>query len=619
MHWKLFAAGLLLCGTLLGSDGQHMRWLSAQRDLLRTVSSVGNGQESGQVATVAINPSVASPASGEAFAALEISGGPASPSPPGPAGTAAINPSVVSPASGEANRGAALGGPASPSPPAETATAHETHESNCPELSAAFHWGWQAACTAWKQHDETCALFNASEMSRNASLFLEVARRSRDRSYHPSLARLQIRLLEARQAGRALRILTMGPSNTVGRGCMSKSDMYWTSALEKLSKLENSPLQLEVIKRAVAATPFKNAWAHVLRGYEKDEALDVIIPDYAVTCVDVQSNRHQAFVMNAHVQRWKRPPAILFIETYTGNVMASMEQVQWDKLDACTYSGGFEEFDPFYPVLRRLRIPMLSYPDVACALPHLGHPSNSVNSIPYLFTYKGAASHHYGCGVHFIQAQMIYMNLLQILRQACIDGYRYTLEAARANEVELKTQLSDQSFSAEDRCKMSLINYLSHLSEMSFPGIVANTSKWRFGADRPGKFGWIANWVPEANQMEVPDLPNRGQVPRQKVHYSQYDGLGPKEIVFVVKLNKGLIILEFLSTYQNIGSVWCQVEEMSGKVIAEPVRIDGLWSTKASLANSAILNASTSRARDAAVRCTCEEASKFKFLSVSSC
>ncbi|CAE7674776.1 unnamed protein product [Symbiodinium sp. CCMP2456] len=614
MHWKLFAAGLLLGGTLLGSDGQHMRWLSSQRDLLRTVSSFKKSPESGPVATVAINPSVVSPA----FAALGVSGGPASPSPPGPVATAAINPLGVSPASGEAYQGAALGGPASPSNPAETATAHEAHIPNCPELSAAFHWGWDAACTAWKQHDETCELFNASEISRNASLFLEVARRSRDRSYHPSLARLQIRLLEAKQAGRPLRVLTMGPSNTVGRGCREKSNMYWASALEKLSKLENSPLQLEVIEGAVAATPFKEAWSRVLIGYEKDETLDLIIPDYAVTCVDVQSNRHQAFVMHAHVRNWKRPPALLFIETYTANVMASMGQVQWEKLDACTYSGAFEEFDPFYPVLRSLRIPMLSYPDIACALPHLGHPSDSVSGIPYLFTYKGASSHHYGCGVHFIQAQMIYMNLLQILRQACIDGYPATLEAARANEVELKLQQSDQSFSVEDRCKMSLITYLSHFSEMSFPGIVANTSKWRFGADRPGKFGWIANWVPEANQMDVPDLPGRAQVPRHKVHYSQYDGLGPKEIVFVVKLRLGLILLEFLSTYQNIGSVWCQVEEMSGKVIAEPVRIDGLWSTKASLANSAILNASTSRASDAAVRCTCEE-NKFKFLSVSAC
>ena len=460
MSWKWFGAGFLVGATTvyLLTQGQYAQWLSSQRDRLKQVSYsfVRDGpyiQESIPIGTSS--------------------------------GSAGLPPEE-----------APLATPG-PSPEAE-ATSPGRPISSCPELSSAFRWGWDVACNAWKVKDETCELFNASKMSNNASLFLEVATRSADKSYHPNLARLQMRLIEAIQENRPLRVLTMGPSNTVGNGCNKRSDMYWTSALQKLSKLENSQLQLDVIKGARAATPFKFTWSSILREYEKDTTLDVILCDYAVTGIDVENNRHQLFVMNAHVQNWKRPPAILFLETFTQRVMISMEEVPWENLDACTYSNAMEEFDPFFPVLRSLSIPMLSYPDIACALPHLGHRSSSQNGIPFLFTYKGEGNHHYGCGVHFIQAQAIYLFLLQLLQLACIKGFAATMQAALASEAELKMQLKDQHFSLEDKCKMSLITYLAYSGHMNFLAIVANNSKWSFGADRPGKFGWIANYVDEA-------------------------------------------------------------------------------------------------------------------------
>ena len=81
--------------------------------------------------------------------------------------------------------------------------------------------------------------------------------------------------------------------------------------------------------------------------------------------------------------------------------------------------------------------------------------------------------------------------------------------------------------------------------------------------------------------------------------------------------------VEYLSTYNNIGSASCQIEDLSGRIISPVSRLNGLWDKHMSMSSQATFFANmTQLARDskgiAAFRCR-SEGKKFKILSISSC
>ena len=59
-----------------------------------------------------------------------------------------------------------------------------------------------------KGGDEPCQMFRASKIfrDRDEATFVETARRAKDSKYHPNLARLKARVVQAIEKGRPLKI-----------------------------------------------------------------------------------------------------------------------------------------------------------------------------------------------------------------------------------------------------------------------------------------------------------------------------------------------------------------------------------------------------------------------------
>ncbi|CAJ1346445.1 unnamed protein product [Effrenium voratum] len=438
-------------------------------------------------------------------------------------------------------------------------------------------------------------------MASDATLFLEVARRSADQSFRPKLARLKARLAEAHLQKRPFNVLGIGPSNTAGVGCTGHG-LRWTDALQFLSN--SSQLKLNVTNAARRAKPFKEAWPSVLQPYKDTGALDLIIVDFAVTAQDVPASRHQTMLMHRALNQWRSPPALLYFETYTGRAIETMQQ---KKVDQCLFAADLENLDPFYAVLKSLGIPVLSYPDIACEMTRGQEILPHDKRIPYLYSVE--ASHHYSCGVHLIQAQAMFLYLSRLLQEACDHGFQ--------TDSDSDSDSSDTSpLSLEDQCQLSLVDYWSFFSGAGFPATVAKAdSAWKFGADRAGKYGWIAHWDGKSVGGDT-----GGKVPDTKIKFAD---LPQHDILFHVSMTLGLVLVEYLSTYANIGAATCLLEDPAGHAVSEAVRINALWSEKVSLSSQVTLSADLSKLKDrgkkrAVVRCK-SEGQKFKILAISSC
>ncbi|CAE7560173.1 unnamed protein product [Symbiodinium natans] len=498
-----------------------------------------------------------------------------------------------------------------------------------PQAPESFLWGWDQACHLGAT-DEACEVFLASKMFPNVSHLLAVSTRVADRSYQPRVARLKLRLSQAAKEKRPFRIIVIGPSNTIGRGCSghgrgNAKGLRWSDALQNLSNYTRSPLQMEVINEALGATTFYNIWSQQLGKHSKDSYVDLVAVDYTLTAADKLVNSRAVLAMLTYLQRWKPPPAVLFLETFTGNAIHIMGHVS-EKPDACSFAGAnLRTTDPLFPALAALQIPMVSYADVACDMPALGRSSASRSKVPFLYTYANEDAHHYGCGVHFIQAQSVHAFLHKLLRDSCIEGDQATLSGAAAEDAALQ-QLQANSLSQVERCQTELQSYMSYLDHRGFPALVGADSTWQFGADSRAKYGWIANWKPQGNETgnvtDAPRLPMRAK-PVAATHYAQFDDLPATDIVFIIHLGIGGVLVEYLSTYNNIGSASCQVEDLSGRIISQVSRLNGLWDKHMSMSSQAVFFANmTQLARDskgtAAFRCR-SEGKKFKILSISTC
>ena len=110
-----------------------------------------------------------------------------------------------------------------------------------------------------------------------------------------------------------------------------------------------------MINEARPATPLNTQWQRVLKPYQQDETLDLIVIDYAVTSTDVMTAKSTAVVIHSFLETWKRPPALLFLETFEWTVFQVLA-----KTSACRLAADFERTDPFYSVLKSLQIPVLS-------------------------------------------------------------------------------------------------------------------------------------------------------------------------------------------------------------------------------------------------------------------
>lgn len=494
--------------------------------------------------------------------------------------------------------------------------------------AASFQWGWDGACFLTRGGDEPCEMFRAAPISSDPKGFVQTARRARDAKYHPNLAKLKARVVQALLEGRPLKIVGMGPSTTFGRGCPGE-EHRWTNSLQNLSSFTGSRLRLEVINQARPATPISTQWRSVLEPYREDPMIDLIVVDYTVTSTDAGDAKRSAALVYSFLQTFEHPPALLFLETFAPSEVGMMVK----GVSACNIARDFDNSDPFYPVLKTLRLPLLSYPDIACRMHPLNRTTRSLNGVAVVHAYPDQPHNvaaHFGCGVHLILAHMIHLYLNQIIQESC-DAAEQEACTGALNDVcakgfartieEFKLQKDEVlNLSKEENCEMHIATSLAHSGPFGFAAFVsASASKWRLGADRPGKYGWIANDVPA--ELVNLEKPQRGW-PLLST-YPRYSKLKASEIVFLVRSTLGIVFVDYLSSYNNIGSATCQLEDLQGQALGPSVTIDALWSKQMSISQRVTLEMGTTppgglRGPNVAVRCT-EEGKKFKFIGISSC
>jgi hypothetical protein len=89
--------------------------------------------------------------------------------------------------------------PAPPAPP--------PLDPRCEISSSSLDWGWEEVCLLTHGGDEACEMFLASKMYQDERIFVETARRSTVSTYHPNLARLKARVVQAVSEGRPVKIV----------------------------------------------------------------------------------------------------------------------------------------------------------------------------------------------------------------------------------------------------------------------------------------------------------------------------------------------------------------------------------------------------------------------------
>ena len=123
------------------------------------------------------------------------------------------------------------------------------------------------------------------------------------------------------------------------------------------------------------------------------------------------------------------------------------------------------------------------------------------------------------------------------LKDLCAKGFSKVIQTADLQKNQVL------NLTKEENCEIHVVSSLSHFG--GFPAFVANDSHWQLGADRPGKFGWIAN---EAPKIPAP----KAEAKQAELRYEQ---LTTSEIVFVVRLVMGIVFVDYL--YLNVAFRSC--------------------------------------------------------------
>eukprot|EP00438_Fugacium_kawagutii_P007177 Skav225018 [mRNA] locus=scaffold3954:79576:81003:- [translate_table: standard] len=473
-----------------------------------------------------------------------------------------------------------------------------------------------------------------SEMFHDERLFLEIADRAspryrkvsaRDDPYFPQLGRLKQRLVEATLEERPLSILVLGPSTTFGRGCPVKQ-LRWTDALQNLSNFRESPLSLSVFNEGRPGTTLPTEWQYVISRYMRNESMgvDLIVLDYSATArANDKTQGDAVVVLHTFIQGWTRPPAILFLANFhTGKTPKK----------PCKYAQEFETEEAFYGVAKQLQIPMLSYPDIACHLPSLNRTSMSTGGAAFYHAYNDyfpkISPTHFGCGVHFILAHAVHLYLKKLLQDSCgaksaqctfslqkncAAGFQSLLKKATKSRLHAPVLAE---LSPDQKCEMTPMTCFrcDRFYECNFPALVSNSSSWILGTEKDFKFGWVANEKLEMVRESVePDL----------AKYLGSSKLPRTDILILLRLSVGIVFLDYLVTYKNIGSATCRLEDLKGRSIGPSYKVDALWPQNASLVGRVRMSASQvpklpPTEPNAVLRCR-EHGQKFKIIQITSC
>jgi hypothetical protein len=379
--------------------------------------------------------------------------------------------------------------------------------------------------------------------------------------------RLKSKLLMA-ESGQPLKIVVLGGSMTYG----AQSDCKWSSVLAPMLKSSfQSTVQLvNLAKRGSASATILTETDTI----EKQDA-DIIIVDYTVNdgfmpnYVGTSNSwfNHTSTLVSLML-RMRSKPAVVYLETFTSRFTCDDQLVD----------------SPHWQALVNLDVPTISYRSALCM------PKEDEMTTSYQNGWIADGPHpaHPPCAVHEKVADLVYTffeNLLEEVR-CCwqVSGRDHPPAAlqepfpeARCLHAPLTRLFS--SYLWEDQYYVNETTMMEYRER--FPAI--NHSGWKLYADVEGKPGWVANATKQG------------------------------EIQFKVKTAKeaGSVILEYLTTYEGIGSAECRLDD------GEPQTLNGKVTAKASLGKIAVFNA-VGRNEERTLTCR-TNMEKFKILNVRSC
>ncbi|CAE8700589.1 unnamed protein product [Polarella glacialis] len=391
---------------------------------------------------------------------------------------------------------------------------------------------------------------------------------------------------------RPLRVAVFGNSVTTGTSC-DHGDRHFkgSSLLERLSNISDSSMRMKVDNFAIGATYIGQKVPEILR-IMKENKTDLVIVDYTMTAADWVGNRQSLQLLLSTAESFRDGPAILFFETINSFYLKQL----WDgkteaERDPCSVVD-LARTNTFWEALMAHKVPFLSYLDIACAMLDHKNTFSKTSSNHLTYWWSVEEPHHPACGVHSIIAHTIlqYLNSLQV--EVCLSGEGYS-KTATAHIEATTLQLSDEQSCALFP-KTILTAYGSTLNPSKkvfpFPARVGNNSAWAFGEDVARKPGWIANLNGTASWLD-------------------------QDIIFDVQLGFGMVRIDYLSTYRNVGSATCWLQ---GQESVSGVRMNGLWTKHVSLASSAWVRSNSSTKGLHHLQCRAD-GNKFKILGVVSC
>jgi len=356
-------------------------------------------------------------------------------------------------------------------------------------------------------------------------------------------------------------IVVFGGSVTAG--CMSNTS--WPERVQELFSDLGYPVTVK--NEARGGTTSKFAVAHMSTFGPAVGQADLAIVDYTVNDrTKYWDSQHGAYVGGAHEVEaaFKELMSVLITLPHKPAVLALETLMMQDPWPKCRRGKADVRALPHWPVEEELLIPVVDYATAVC-------PSGGLN---WFNGPKQKFSIHPGAFTHDVIARIVTVSLLQRAAGVC---------AAPISQVDHPKEVRPDSTT---ECLLNPVTFYSvnPVRQGVDPfAPVAHDRAWIFEEDVPGKPGWIARASEPAG-----------------------------EISFTVGTKVGWLQVEFLATYEHIGSVSLWLESST----SETCLLDGLWTDKSSQSRFALMKVGSAGNHTLHFR---SQGEKFKLLGIITC
>lgn len=439
----------------------------------------------------------------------------------------------------------------------------------------------QGACRSWRKQAASSRLLEVGLRGRYAEFWALQDLRPTSEGFVRGAAPLGqqgARLRWSAAAGKLLggtplKVVTLGGSMTFGE----EATRAWPARLEEL--FSELGYGVHVTNRAVPGTSSAYAVANFAALRADLEAADVVVVEYGINDLvghpDFRQDEGQLGVLRSYRQLLlmllglPRRPAVVGLELFVTD----------DSTESGTVSCTRNITEHLHwRVNQELQLPTLSYTEAVCGLgrtfwvatPDHDMPGNA-DMVDVGFPW------HPGDMTHDVVARLVLWGFAQEMDGVCARGV--------AGGEHLRSQDLDPWVQCLARPTTHLTSTMGGAAALV--PVEKDTSVWSFGEDVPGKPGWLA-----------------------AAHGT------PGDIAFPVRTAEGLLQVEFLGTYEHIGSMTCWLDAGEPSQ-GNSCRLDGLWRERVSMSRFAHMRTGLPPGQHI-LRCRSDGA-KFKLLGLAAC